>query len=310
MSAAAKLPAYEVVCDASDRVNWLDARYAGLGASEIAIVMGEAPAAWGSPLSLYAQKIGEYERDLSDVEAVYWGNKLESTIIEAYAERTGRNTAKEGFLLRSREHPWAMCTLDGRTWEVANDQHRWPFEVKNVSAFRSDEWVDGPPAYYFLQLQHQLLVTNEERATIAALVGGQRLIWADVRRDEETIRKIIYHGSRFWERVQARDMPTPDGSEATRKALQMLYPDGSGTVVLPYTAIEAADELELVKADLRRLEERKAMIENTVRAAIGEAELGVMTDGRSFSWKLQHRRESTLPASSFRVLRLHQAKRK
>lgn len=301
--------AFEILCDTSDRNEWLGERFQGIGASEIAVVLGEAPEAWGSPLSLYAEKIGSYRRNLDDNEAVYWGNKLEPEILSAYSERTGRMTKRERFLLRSKEHPWALCTLDGRTWEPANDRHRWPLEIKNVSAFKAGEWLDGPPPHYYLQLQQQMLVTDDTKATIAALLGGQRMVWCDVPRDEMAIRRIIVNGSRFWERVQARDMPPPDGSESTRAALKMLYPDGKGTVVLPATAADAADELASVKEELKRLEKRKETIENTMMAALGDAELGFFHDGRSVSWKLQKRRACTLPETSFRVLRLHQSNR-
>jgi putative phage-type endonuclease len=301
-------PHCELVCSTDDRADWLARRQMGIGASEIAMVLGEAPKAWGGALSLYARKIGAYERDLSDVEAVFWGNKLEAPILEAYEERTGRRTRKDGLLLRSKAHPWALATLDGRTWLPANDAQPWPLEVKNVSVFKAEEWLDGPPPHYYLQIQHQMLVVGAEKATIAALLGGQRMVWADVPRDETTIRKIIYHGERFWQRVQARDVPLPDGSEETRKALAALYPEGQGIVVLPGTARDAADELEALKAERKRIAERIDEIENTVRAAIGAAEVGVLTDGRSFSNKLQHRKEFTVAANSFRVLRLHQSK--
>ncbi len=310
MSAAEKLPPYDVICPASEVKDWKDARLQGIGASEIAVVLGDAPDVWGSPLSLYAQKVGLYERDLEDNEAVWWGRRLEGEIISAYAERTGRKSEKEGVLLRSKEHPWALCTLDGRTWHPSSTANRWPLEVKNVSSFKAEEWLDGPPPYYYDQLQHQLLVTGEQKATIAALLGGQRMIWCDVPRDETAIRRIIYHGERFWKRVQERDIPAPDGSEATKKALAALYPEGSGATALPGTAMDAADELERVKYDIRKLENRKDEIENTVRAALGTSEIGVMPDGRSFSWKLQSRKECVMPASSFRVLRLHKSPRK
>jgi putative phage-type endonuclease len=309
MSAAEKLDApYEVICDTSDRDAWLDKRVDGIGASEISLVLGEAPEAWGSALSLYAQKIGAYERDLSDVEAVFWGNQLEGPIIAAYAERTGRRTRKEGFLLRSKLYPWALCTLDGRTWEAENENSAWPLEVKNVSGFKAGEWVDGPPSYYYYQVQQQMLVTGEQRATVAALLGGQRMVWADVHRDDLAIRRIINQGAAFWDRVQRRDLPTPDGSEGTRKALGALYPQGSGVVVLPHSAIDAADELTRIRDDIASLTKRKDTIENTVRAALGGADSGVMTDGRSWSWKQQTRRATTVAESTFRVLRLHQAK--
>jgi putative phage-type endonuclease len=131
MSAAVQIArTYEVVCDTSDRDEWLRPRDSGIGASEIASVLGESP--FASAIELYATKTGRYSRDLSEVEAVYWGNKLESAIIEAYSDRTGRQTRKAGHLLRSTEHPWALCTLDGETWQTAaNDA--WPLEIKNVS---------------------------------------------------------------------------------------------------------------------------------------------------------------------------------
>lgn len=298
---------YRVLCDVSDgREQWLRHRQVGIGASEIASVLGESP--FASAIELYATKIEKCARDLSDVESVYWGNKLEASIIEAYSERTGRRTRKAGQLLQSVEHPWAICTLDGETWQAANDP--WPLEVKNVGGFKADEWVDGPPEHYRLQIMQQMLVTGAQKATAVALLGGQRMVWADVPRDEETIRKIIYHGSRFWERIQKRDVPAPDGTDGARRALAALYPTGSGVVVLPATAADAADEIERLKAERKAIADRLDLLENTVRAAIADREVGVLPDGRSFSHKLQSRKECVVPASSFRVLRLHQPKKR
>ncbi|HEY3253301.1 MAG TPA: YqaJ viral recombinase family protein [Polyangiaceae bacterium] len=309
MSAAVQIGRpFNVLCNVDDdRDQWLEFRHSGIGASEIASVLGESP--FASAIELYANKIGKYERDLSGVESVYWGNKLEAPIIEAYSERTGRKTRKAGQLLQSVEHPWALCTLDGETWHgAANDA--WPLEIKNVGGFKAEEWVNGAPPHYFLQCQQQMLVTGAAKATIAALIGGQKMVWADIPRDDTTIRKIIYHGSRFWERIQARDVPMPDGTEGAKRALAALYPEGCGIVVLPGTAIDAADELESLKAERKAINDKIDIIENTVRAALGDCETGAMTDGRSFSWKVQKRAEFVTAASTFRVLRLHQPKNK
>jgi hypothetical protein len=80
--------------------------------------------------------------------------------------------------------------------------------------------------------------------------------------------------------------------------------------VLPGAALEIVDRLEWLKVEQKRLADERDEIENTLRAGIGAAELGILTDGRSVSWKLQHRKETVMPASSFRVLRLHQPKGK
>lgn len=307
MTAALKIPPCTVECD-GDSPDWLELRKTGIGASEIAMVLGESP--YGSALELYANKIGRFEKDLADNEAVYWGKKAEPLIVEAYAERTGRGTRRANKLLRSTRYPWALCTLDGETWEAANDQDPWPFEAKNVTIFKAGEWADGAPSHFYYQVQQQLLVTGAQKGTIAALLGGNRMVWQDVPRDEVTIRKIVYYGERFWERVQKRDVPHPDGTESTKRALAALYPEGSGTVVLPGNASELVDRLEMLKAQQKILQDERDSIENGLRAALGEAELGVLPDRRSVSWKLQHRKETVIPANSFRVLRIHQPKGK
>ncbi len=152
------------------------------------------------------------------------------------------------------------------------------------------------------------MVTGAQKGTIAALLGGQRMVWADVPRDEVAIRKIVYHGSRFWQRIVDRSVPMPDGTESSRKALAALYPDGSGSLVLSRQIADEADRLENLKSEIKRLTEERETIENTIKAALADKEVGLLPDGRSFSLKLQHRKECVVKASSFRVLRMHQPK--
>ncbi len=301
-------PAFDVVCDASRVDDWLDARNAGVGASEIAIILGEAPLSWGSPITLYAQKLGKYERDLSDVEAVYWGKKLENEILSAYAERTGRRTMREGLLLRSRVHPWALCTLDGRTWDPLTRMQPWPLEVKNVSVFRGDDWIDGPPPHYYFQVQQQLLVTGEPKATIAALLGGQRMIWTDVYRDETAIRRIVHHGERFWARVQKREQPPAEFAQ-DRDALRAIYPSDNGeTIELPRALMTEIELLEAAKADEKEAQFRRAILEAKVQEAMGEASRGIILGEATVTWKKQERKAFTVNASSSRVLRISRPK--
>lgn len=310
IAAVAESLPYEVLCDSDEEPEWLSARFAGLGASEIGAVIGMDNRS--SPLKLYLEKTGAIPSDdLSDVEAVTWGHILEPVIAEEFRKRTGRivTRGRKGryCVLRSVEHPWALASLD--FWTGTDERDLWPLEIKNANAFRAEDWLNGTPEYHVAQLHQQMLVVGAKRGTSACLLGGNQLLWCDVERDETLIRKIIYHGARFWERVQRRDAPPPDGSQATSEALKKLYPNSDGsTVVLPFTAIEAADELVSVKEQLRLLEKRRATIENTVKAALGKAEVGVMTDGRSFSWKQQTRRAVTTAEATFRVLRLHDPK--
>lgn len=299
---------YQVVCDTSDEAAWLRARTTGIGASEISRVLGIAPDSWGTEFSLFAEKVGAVPpRDLDDVEAVEWGKLLEPLIIRQYEKRTGRRSERCNLLLRSLAHPWALATLDGRTSDGTGS---WPLEVKAASAFRSEDWADGPPEHYMAQVQQQLLVTGDPKATIVCLLGGQRMVWMDIERDDVWQRRIVFHGSAFWDRVQRRDPPDPDGTESTKRTLQALFPHDSGEVVeLPMALAEIVDEWQQDKRGLKALEERIRLAENTIKATLGDATRGVLPTGDGVSWKEQRRAEHVVAESSYRVLRYHPNKK-
>ena len=297
---------YRVIGKAAEREHWLDARSLGIGASEIAGVLGIS--AWVSPFSLYLQKTRQVEPpNLDDVERVQWGNILEEPIAREYGRRSGRVYEMHGKLLQSTEHPWALCTLDALTTDGAAAS--WPLEIKTASEFKASDWTDGAPEVYYAQIQQQMLVTGAKKATIACLLGGQQLVWCDVERDEMMIRRIVHHGERFWQRVLDRDMPEPDGSDASASALAKLYPaDDGGTVVLDAGLMDLAGELDTLKAESKRIASEIKERENRIKQAIGEATRGVLPDGSAYSWKTQSRKETVVKASTFRVLRRHAAK--
>jgi putative phage-type endonuclease len=307
---------YLIVCDTDDQEEWLSHRDTGIGASEIAGVL-ELPGIQhrASPLKLFMQKSGALERDdLSEVEAVEWGHTMEPVIASVYARRTGRPvvTGRRGRfqVLRSKEHPWAMCSLD--YWTADNDDgaELRPLEIKNVSAFMAEDWLEGPPDYYYAQVMQQLLVTGAKKATSALCLGGNRLLWCDVNRDEEMIRKIVYHGSRFWQRFLDRDPPPPDDSLATKEALARLYPKDDGSVVvMPATLIDTVYDWRRLKEEKSETEKKIRHAEAAIKATLGEAERGVWPSGEAVSWRTQKTRAHQVAESTFRVLRFHESKR-
>ncbi len=290
-----------------DRDRWLQLRQSGVGASEVAALLGESP--WLSMTELYAIKIGASQGDpsLDEREELYWGLQLEPAIIEGYQHRTGRPVRRAAKLLRSVEHPWAICTLDGETTDGSGTW--WPLEIKNIGQHKSQEWEEGPPRHYLLQVQQQMLVTGAACATIAALIGGQRMVWCDVERDEIDVRRIKHAGRIFWQQcVEAGVCPKPDGSDSASRALQALYrkkPDPESFVQLGGDMLELDEELRGLKDAKRAIEKRVAEIENLIKAAIGTAEYGVLPSGARYSWKQQTRAAFAVDEATFRVLRRH-----
>lgn len=278
----------------SDRRTWLAARRTGIGASEIAAVLGESR--WGDAGTVYARKVAPAEDD-SAREWQEWGLRLEPVILEAYSSPryAGRSVQRDGRLLRSREHPWALCTLDA--WAYAGDHDPIPLELKTDRW--GSAWDDGPPVEYMLQLQHQMLVTGARRASIAVLVGGSQLAWCDAARDEQTIARIIRAGERFWQQVEAREMPETRDHDA----LSAVFRESDRGRVVELSGAE------WIRRDVQRCEAQaaagmasaeKAAIDAAIKRAMGRAEVARLDDGTEYRW--------TTDRSGRRVLRRKEAR--
>lgn len=291
------LPCTEV-CRADDRERWLAARNTGIGASEVAVVLGESP--WSSPLHLYARKTGQLVED-QDSEVLEAGRRLEPVVIEWAGDRMGCEVLGGGILYRSDAEPWALATLDA--W--ANLDGVWvPLEVKTTGAHHADAWEEGAPRHYWWQCQAQAFVMGAPRVAIACLIGGQRLVWDVIERDEGAIAHMVRECSAFWRRVEEHIPPEPDGTEHSKRALAAMYPHAEeGKVVeLPGELIDVADELEVAKAEKKAAEKRATEAENRIKAALGDAERGVFADGSGFSFKEVHLPERNMKPTTFRRL--------
>lgn len=288
---------YTVIGTSREREPWLALRTTGIGASE-------AHKLWSAPYALWAEKSGLVApEDLGDVEAVEWGHHLEPVVASVAAKRMNRCHSLSGDLLRSTEHPWAICTLDA--WAGPDGREWWPLEIKTAGAWKAEDWTHGPPPAYAWQLQQQMLVTGASKATIACLLGGQRLVWTDADRDEGMIRTLVKAGAEMWRRVQEGDAPDADGSEATARALSLRFPrhDEGVVLTLDEDVARAAAELDAAKAQRAQIDEAIDRAEARVKAALGTAERGVFEDGSGFTWKTQERKAYTVAASTTRVLR-------
>jgi predicted phage-related endonuclease len=241
-------------------------------------VLGESR--WGDAGTVYANKVAPVE-DEESREWLEWGLRQEPVIIEAYASSRYAHrprTDRDGRLLRSKEHPWALCTLDGWT---ETERGRIPLELK-CDRWGQD-WDDGVPAHYVLQLHHQMLVTGTQCASIACLIGGSKLVWADVERDERTIRKIIHAGESFWARVEARDMP----DTTDHRALASVFAKESGGEVylsgVEWLRADAhlAQALEVTK----RAKAEADAIKARFKRAMGSRTVARIDDGTVYRWK-------------------------
>ena len=136
-----------IVC--KNREDWLEQRKDLLTASDAASILGQNP--WKSAMALYAEKLGLMPPQ-EETQKMRSGRKLQRAIAEMYSEDTGRTLVDPGeFTIAVHpEVPYVAATLDYR--QKDKDQGEGVLEIKN----NEGEWIDEPPVYVQIQVQHQL----------------------------------------------------------------------------------------------------------------------------------------------------------
>lgn len=300
-------PPYTVICrEHDDRAAWLAARKLGIGASDAATVMG---CGFLSEIELWAIKTGEVQaEDLIDQEdnRLHWGHEHEATILRNYSSPryAGRPAERSGELLRSTLYPWAQATLDG--WTEHGAHGRIPLEIKTAEVYQQDKWLEGPPERYWWQVQHQMMVTGAPAGSIACLLGVHSLVWADVERDDLAIARLVERCEAFWDRVERRDPPRPDGSESARRAIGAMFSEPEPRKVVRLDGEEWVDldvRREAARARLYEVRAELDEIENALRMKIGNAEVAVLPDGTRYTLREITRPSHVVRGSTYRQLR-------
>ncbi len=279
------------VIDESKKLAWLEKRRKFVTGTDAAAILGISK--WSSPLSVWRSKRGE-DDVVPETEAMYWGKKLERSILERYAEVQGCDMEYcDAYELRtSPEYPRLGASLDGFNRDLG-----CPVDAKNVRV-KGPEWgdegSDGIPDYYRTQLAVQMAVTGAPMAHLAVLFSGQEFRIYQVMRDDGLIAKIAAEADRFWERVESGEMPEPTGCEADTGWLKSRFADGDPDATAEATPeiLSHAEGYREAAAREKAAKEEKDLHANAIKARMGEASAipGVCTwknakDGTETDWK-------------------------
>ena len=298
---------FVAVCDSRDREKWLLERQHGIGASEVAAVMGISN--WDSRLSLAARKAGAIG-EIADNEFMSAGRRLEPFIAEWALEENeiNRRGLACGIMLRSTRYQWLFCTPD--YWvkeEVDGIEALVPLQIKNT--MRAGDWDDGVPDHIMVQCQTEQVVTGAPWSYVAVLLTGHRLRWHRIEPNDELHTEIIQQTEEFWMDLANGREIRPDGSQASTDALRDLYPQDNGeTVALDGELLAVATEMDLLKEERKAIDLDLNLGENKIKAAMGDATFATFPDGSGYTNKTQTRKGYEVKESSFRVLRRQKGK--
>lgn len=263
-----------------DKLEWLKERQKGIGGSDVGAILGVNK--YKTPFQIYLEKTQEIKEVQESSEAAYWGTELEDMVAREFAKRTGKKVRRDTKHFASGKYPFMVANIDRR---VVGEKAI--LECKTVNQFGAKEWEgEEIPASYLVQVQHYIYVTGAEKAYIACLIGGQKFIWKEIKRDDELIEMIINAEKDFWKLVEEKTPPALDGSSAAEKYLKERFKDvQEGTkVALDSEHKEMIEEYLNLKEQIKELEQETKALENSLKLKIGDNEAGYI-DNFLVNWR-------------------------
>lgn len=197
-----------------DRSTWLRMKREGIGGSEASIIVGLNSYKDISQLFLDKQR-AEFEPDSDIIEEenqyMYWGNRLEPIVADEAEKRLQQYVApydvvEYKIFLAHPKHDHLIANVDRVI--VKGDAPVGILECKTGGISRAKEWTgDRAPAGYIAQVMHYMMITGLKKGYLACLLGGQRFVLKEVRRDANLIRTLESAELDFWKYVEVNVMP-------------------------------------------------------------------------------------------------------
>lgn len=189
---------------------WLAWRKQGITATEAASIM--YPSKWGSPLSIYTDKLGLTDKSQDDSEGfMEWGHRIEDLLVSKFMEQhTDFKDCTQG---RLYQRDWAKCSLDAQAFDADGE----PCIIECKTGQHEDKW-DPIPERYYAQVQWQMYVTGIRKAYFSVLIQGHIWFEREVEYCPEYVSKLLNKCFYVWDCVQRREAPATLGdfeSDAT-----------------------------------------------------------------------------------------------
>jgi len=264
------------------REDWLKARTAGLGGSDIGAILGLSP--YRTPVDVWMDKTGRAAPQEESLQ-MRFGTYAEEFVAKEYSQQTGLGVQRFTAMLH---HPSApiLGNIDrlvipaGQKRASHQSQIRTDrlLECKTASAFaayKPDEWgaagSDAVPMSYLVQCATYRILTGCRFADLAVLFGNQEVRIYNLASDAELEQMIIAKATEWWQTHIINDVPPEPVSDAD---VRLLYPQSAQGVACEADSsiIASLAELRTAKDEIKAWEAKADAAALTIKAAMGEAE--------------------------------------
>lgn len=266
------------------RPNWLTSRRNGIGASDVAALLGFSR--WQTPWELWAEKTGALTVAEKDSEAILLGHELEPWLIAQAPGMIGQQVTRTPHMMYAYDdgiRSWQMASPDA----FADDGGLVEAKTAGLAGWEEPKGWEGDsvPLGYEFQARWQMYVMDRPHVHIVALVAGMGRITRRVERDIPLEFDLLRQVSE-WRQKHLIDGEEPaiDGRDITALNQVYAYPDGT---VADLSATEALEWWMAYKEGGRLKKEGEALQAGPkalFRAALGKATQGVIDNKLIVTW--------------------------
>lgn len=195
------------------RDEWLAYRMTGIGASEVAVILGLST--YKSSIQLFYEKLGQYPVSTGETLSMFLGKEQEEFIADLWEYWDGdvvgmmqnyrsntriRRCKRVNAYARNPKYPWLFVSLD---FEI--NQHEGKgngaLETKTIGGYEADKWEAGFPPGYVMQIMTQCGVCEYEYGESAILRDNRDYNVIAFDFNPDVFNTVVEATKSFWTRV-------------------------------------------------------------------------------------------------------------
>ena len=255
----------------NSRAEWLTARQDGIGASEVATILGLNP--WETPYQLWRRKKG-LDTAKEETFAMKAGHYLEDAVAQFWHDETGNEIIKasvKDFMFVNGAKPYMRVSPDRTYWLAdmpKNDDNKGILECKTTQ-MRIDE--DDLPKHWFCQVQMNLGVAELTQGSLAWLCSGREFGYKDIALVPDFFTWIEEEITKFWvDNIQGN--VEPDAQSVADVLLKYNRHTDGKVIEISDDIFTACNDLKALKERIAELDEQKSELEEKIKLGFGDAE--------------------------------------
>ena len=277
-----------------------------IGASELlAACVGDKYLSRGA---LWELKTGR-RPPVTENAAMRWGNRLEPFLIKDWAELNCATILDTQKRVQWCDDPPLVATLDAVV--ELPDGTVCPLECKTTTSRNQELGEEGDeiPLRWVIQAQAQMAAIDAQECRFAVLVDQTELRQFRIERDQQIIDRLKQRAAEFWEHVKADTVPPAEWYEVDERLNRHQWIKDPGVAVdLPADIAGRWAEYEEAGRQIKTLEERRDSLKADVVAALGDANRGLLGDGRELVVSTVNRAGYTVEPKSYVQMRARKVK--